>query len=192
MVASGNQKSLSIAGTNFVSGMTVGVTNKNGNSYSVSSVAVTSSTVITSDVIIPTVPVDNYVNIAVKSPSGATLDTITLGVASAARTLALDVQSIFDARCISCHDGSAPHYLDLRNTVAAANLINTNSSLCPNKFRVIAGNPTRSKSVLIDKIQVVSTGISACSGTPMPPMGSTPLTPTEIQTIVDWVAGGAN
>ncbi len=192
VVASGIQKSLSIAGTNFASGMTVSVTNKSGNSYPVNSVSVASGTVITANVNIDAAPTEKYVNVNVQSSNGATLGTVTLGVASAGKTLALDVQSIFDARCISCHDGSAPHYLDLRNTVAAANLINTNSSLCSNKFRVIAGNPTRSKSVLIDKIQVAFTGVSACNGNPMPPVGSPQLTPTEVQTIVDWVAGGAN
>jgi cytochrome c5 len=192
VVASGIQKSLSIAGTNFVSGMTVSVTNKNGSSYPVSSVSVSSDTVITANVKIDAAPTERYVNITVQSSSGAVIGTVTLGVASAEKTLSTDVQPIFDAKCISCHDGSSPHYLDLRNTVAAKNLIVTNSSLCSNKFRVIAGNPTRSISVLIDKIQVAFTGVSACSGDTMPPFGSSPLTPTEVQTIVDWVAGGAN
>ncbi|MEQ1589914.1 MAG: hypothetical protein ABL902_06130, partial [Gallionella sp.] len=78
VVASGSAQALSIKGTNFVNGMTISV---DGINYPA---AVTSPTVITANVTITTVPTNNIANVAVKSPSGATLGTITLGVASAA------------------------------------------------------------------------------------------------------------
>ncbi len=192
VVVSGSQQTLSIAGTNFLNGMTVSVTNNNGNSYTVSPAVVTSSTVITADVTVPTVPSDNYVNVSVKSSSGATLGTVTLGVASASKMLLADVQPIFDAKCRSCHTGSASGNLDISSydasrTARVTGLIGIPSSGCSQTFRVAVGDPRPASSVLIDKIK----SASPCSGNPMPPFGSTPLTPTEVQTIVDWVAGGA-
>lgn len=193
IVASGSAQPISIAGTNFVNGMSVGVTNKNGNNYTVSSVLVTSSTAITANVTIPTVPADNYINVNVKSSSGATLDTTILGVASEARTLLADVQPIFDAKCRSCHTGTANGNLDMSSydaskTAGVTGLIGILSSGCLSKFRVVVGDARPNNSVLINKI----TTASPCSGDPMPPVGSPQLTSTEIQTIIDWVAGGAN
>lgn len=194
VVASGSPYALSIKGVNFVNGMTISVTNKNGNSYFVSPAVVTSSTVITANATIPTVPTDNYVNVSIKSSTGATLGTVTLGVASAARTLAADVYPILDAKCRSCHTGAANGNLDFATyaTTASANttgLIGIPSSGCSQKYRVAVGDARRTSSVLIDKISASGT---PCSGTLMPPTGSTALTSTEIQTIIDWVAGGAN
>jgi hypothetical protein len=189
--ASGNQQILSIAGINFINGMTVSVTNKNGNSYTVSPAVVTSSTVIVADVTVPIVPTDNYVNVNVKSSTGTTLGTITLGVYSSSKTLLADVQPIFDAKCRACHTGNANGNLDMSSyatsaSAGATGLIGIPSSGCSLKFRVVVGDPRPTSSVLIDKIK----SASPCSGTPMPPTGS--LTPAEVQTIVDWVAGGAN
>ena len=190
---SGNQQTLSIAGTNFVNGMTVSVTNKNGNNYTVSPAVVTSSTVIVADVTVPTVPTDNYVNVNVKSSTGATLGTIILGVYSSSKTLLADVQPIFDAKCRACHTGNANGNLDMSSyatsaSAGATGLIGIPSSGCSQKFRVVVGDPRSTSSVLIDKIK----SAIPCSGNPMPPVGSPQLTPTEIQTIVDWVASGAN
>ncbi|MEQ1526162.1 MAG: hypothetical protein ABL911_05425 [Gallionella sp.] len=188
VVASGSQQALSIKGTNFVSGMTVNV---DGVNYPAT---VTSPTVITANVTITTVPTNNIANVAVKSPSGATLGTITLGVASAAKTLAADVYPILDAKCRSCHTGAANGNLDFATYAATASasatgLIGIHSSGCPSRFRVAVGDPRRTSSVLIDKISASGT---PCSGILMPPVGSPQLTPAEIQTMIDWVAGGAN
>ena len=176
---------LSIVGTNFVSGMSISV---DGINYPA---VVTSPTVINANVAINTVPANNIANVSVKSSSGTTLGTVTLGVASADRTLAIDVWPIFDANCRSCHTGNANGNLDLSSPAAiAANLttglIGIPSSGCSPNFRVVVGDPRPTSSVLIDKIK----SAIPCSGNPMPPTGS--LTPTEVQTIVDWVAGGAN
>jgi hypothetical protein len=189
-VTSATPQPLSIYGTNFVSGMSVSVTDKNGAPYSVNSVVVSSATQITANVTIPGAPTDNYVNVTVKSSNGATLTTDVLGIAVTDTRLA-NVQAIFDAHCIACHDGSAFPYLDLRSSASAAGLINTPSSWsqCSSKLRVVPGDPRRTSSVLIDKIQT-SGGSPAC-GSPMPLTGSA-LTATDIQTIIDWVALGAN
>lgn len=194
VIASGSPQALSIKGTSFASGMTVSVTNKNGNSYFVSPAVVTSSTVITADVTIPAAPTDNYVNVSVKSPTGATLGTIILGVASTSKTLLADVQPIFDAKCRSCHTGNTNGNLDMSSfaTSASSNptgLIGIPSFGCSPKFRVVVGDARRTSSVLIDKI---SAGGTPCNGALMPPTGSPALTSAEIQTIIDWVAGGAN
>lgn len=191
VVASTIPQSFSLGGTNFSAGMSINVTNKNGNHYTVNNIHIMSATVITFDVTLGAVPADNYVNITVMSSNGAPLSTAVLGVAGTSRTLASDIQPIFDARCITCHDGSAPDYLDLRNFASAANLISTQSSLCSNKFRVTAGDPRRSSSVLLDKLQADAI-IPACSGNPMPPAGSPALSTAEIQAMIDWVATGAN
>lgn len=139
-------------------------------------------------------PANNIANVVVKSPSGATLGAITLGVASAAKTLAADVYPILDAKCRSCHTGAANGNLDFATyaTTASANatgLIGIPSYGCTSKFRVAVGDPRRTSSVLIDKISASGT---PCSGDPMPPAGSPQLAQAEIQTMVDWVAGGAN
>jgi len=192
IVASASSQPLSILGTNFASGMTVSVTDKNDTPiYTIGTPVIsTDRTVITVNVnTTATVPTDNYVNVIVKSSSGTTLATAVLGVAGASRTIAQHVQSIFDAHCIACHDGTAPSYLDLRSSASAAGLINELSTLCSTKLRVTPGDPRRTSSVLIDKI---SGGSPAC-GNPMPmPLGSQPLSATDIQTIIDWVAGGVN
>ena len=198
IVASASSQPLSILGTNFVNGMTVSVTDKAGTTnYATDTLIVSSSTVITVNVnTTTTVPTDNYVNVIVKSSSGTTLATAVLGVASATRTLAADVQSILISKCGTCHDGLVTSaYLDMQTyaAISSANMtgvIGIPSTNCSPKFRVVPGDPRRSSSVLIDKIQA-TIGQPACSGDPMP-RGGPQLTGTEIQTIIDWVAGGAN
>jgi hypothetical protein len=179
--------------------MTVSVTNKAGTTnYVTNTLIVSSPTVITVNVnTTTTVPTDNYVNVIVKSSSGTTLASAVLGVASAISTLATDVQSILISKCGVCHDGLVTTaYLDMRTlpAISAANttgLIGIPSSNCSPKFRTVPGDPRRQSSVLIDKIQVASSGQAACSGGQMPPVSSTQLSGSEIQTIIDWVAEGA-
>jgi len=194
-VASTTPLPLGIYGANFSSGMSVNVTDKNGFSYIVTSLNVQSSTTITVDVVIPIAPADNYVNVTV-IPTDNTLPVSTvLGVATTARTLAVDVQPILDANCGTCHDGSpANGFLDMSSYAATASanptgLIGIPSYNCSPRFRLIPGDPRRTSSVIIDKIQAFVQ--PACNGDPMPPVSSPPLSPTEIQTIIDWVAGGA-
>jgi hypothetical protein len=191
IVAPAISQSLSILGTNFVSGMTVSVTDKNGVGYTVTPAVVSSPTVITVNVTITATPTDNYVNVTVIPTNSTPPVTAVLGVAGTNSTLATNVQAIFNANCIACHDGSAFPYLDLRSSASAAGLINTSSSWlqCSSKLRVTPGDPRRTSTMLIDKIQA-SGGLPAC-GSPMP-LGLPALNPTDIQTIIDWVAGGAN
>lgn len=186
VVVSGSQQALSIAGTNFTSGMSISVDGVNYPAIA------TSPTVLTANVTITTVPANNVATVTVKSPAGAILGTVNLGVASAAKTLAADVYPILDAKCRSCHTGAANGNLDFASyaTTASANttgLIGIPSSGCSQKLRVVVGDARRTNSVLIDKISASGT---PCSGTLMPPTGG--LTPTEVQTMIDWVAGGAN
>jgi hypothetical protein len=200
IVASASPQPLSILGTNFANGMTVSVTDKTGaTNYATDTLIVSSSTVITVNVnTTTTVPTDNYVNVIVKSSSGTTLASAVLGVAGTSRTLATDVQSILISKCGTCHDGSVTTaYLDMQTyaAISSANttgLIGIPSSNCSPKFRTVPGDPRRQSSVLIDKIQVSSSGQAACSGGQMPPISSTQLSGPEIQTIIDWVAAGAN
>lgn len=196
IVASTNSQSLSIGVMNFSNGMTVSVADKNGKNYSVNSVVASSSTVITANVIIPSAPNDKYVNVAIKSSTGTTLASITLGVASTPKTLASDVYPILDTKCRGCHTGTANGNLDFSSyaITASANptgLIGIPSYLCSPTFRVSPGDPRPTSNVLINKIQA-SNIQPPCNGNPMPPPGSQALTTQEIQTIIDWVAGGAN
>jgi len=194
-IASATPLPLGIYGTNFSSGISVNVTDKYGFSYTVTSLSVQSSTTITADVSIPITPADNYVNVTLIPIDGTSPVSTVLGVTSTARTLAADVQPILDANCGACHDGSiANGFMDMSSYAATASanptgLIGIPSYNCAPKFRLIPGDPRRTSSVIIDKIQA-HFGFPACSGDPMPP--SFPLSGSEIQTIIDWVAGGAN
>jgi hypothetical protein len=137
-------------------------------------------------------PPGNYVILSVIAPSGGVLASAVVGVAATAKTLATDIQPIFDSVCTSCHSGASPSGgLDLSSAAAAAALINAYGTGCPTKFRVTPGDARRTSSVLIDKIQAATSGMAACAGGPMPPSGWT-LSAQQIQDIVDWVAGGAN
>jgi hypothetical protein len=195
IVASSNAQPLSIGGTNFVGGMTVSVTDNNGYDYVISPAVISSATVITTDIVIPASPTDKYVNVTIKSPTGTTLASTILGVASSPKTLVANVYPILDTKCRGCHTGSANGNLDFSSYAAtiAANptgLIGIPSFLCSPAFRVVPGDPRPTSNVLINKIQA-SSGQPACNGSPMPPSGPA-LSTTEIQTIIDWVAGGAN
>lgn len=192
MVASGTPRALSITGTNFASGMTISVTDSLGGAYSTGTVTVQTSNLITTNVTIPSAPTDKYVTVAVKSSNGSLLASTILGVASTNITLSGTIQGIFTSGslCTQCHGTGGGLNLSLGTTSTAAALINTNSAGCASRLRVTPGDPRRSKSILIDKILVASTGIAACSGNGMPSVGT--LTPQNITDIIDWVAGGAN
>ena len=94
VVTSATSLPLGIYGTNFSSGMSVNVTDKNGFNYTVTSLDVQSSTTITANVSIPITPTDNYVNVTVIPTDNTSPVSTVLGVASAPRTLAADVQPI--------------------------------------------------------------------------------------------------
>lgn len=191
LIASSVFQTLTIAGMNFASGVTVTITNGSGVPV-VSSVSIAPS-LITAQVKIDTTPTNRYVMVSIQKGSD-TPATHVLGVAATRKTFALNIHSILTlsasgVSCTGCHTGTANGGLDLNS---ANNLNNEPSIGCPSKLRVTPGDPRRTSSVLIDKIKVPSTGIPACNGNfPMPQSGN-PLTAQEIQDIVDWVAGGAN
>lgn len=187
-VASSTPTTLSISGSNFGSGMTVNITSSNG-SANLTPTSVTSGLIVVS-VPMSTVPAGNYATLSVKSASGTVLATAVFGVASVAKTLAADIQPIFNSNCTRCHDGTAN--FSLASGAAASSLISTTSSGCSAKVRVKAGDPQRAQSVLMDKILVASTGSAACSGAGMPADSITTLSGADIQNVREWIAGGAN
>ena len=197
VVAPATPITLTIYGTNFWSGMSVSVTDKDGFPiFQDISPTVLSSTMISTSFNITAVPTGNYVNITVIPIDGTPPVTAVLGVAGTARTLFADVQPILDANCGTCHDGSpANGFLDMSSFAATASanptgMIGIPSYNCSPKFRLVPGDPRRTSSVLIDKIQA-HLGQPACSGDPMPPLSSPQISGAEIQAIIDWVAGGA-
>lgn len=80
-----------------------------------------------------------------------------------------DVQPIFKARCVNCHGGAEGLYLD-----SYANVMRGGE----HGPVIVPGNPAGSL-----LIQRVSNGTM--------PAGGPPLTPPQIQTLVNWVATGA-
>ena len=190
IVQSSVPQALSIAGTNFASGMTVTVIDSLGGAYTVTLASVTSSKVITTNVTIPSAPTDRYVTVAVKSSTGTTLASAVLGVAGTNKTLANGIQTIFTNKCATCHTNGAAGSMNLDNATlgGSTGVIGILSVGCPSRFRVVPGDPRRASSFLIDKIKATSSN-DVCSGNPMPK--TTPLLTQEIQDIVDWVAGGA-
>lgn len=193
LVASSVFQTLTIAGTNFASGVTISITNGSGVPI-VSSVSV-APTLITAQVKIDTTPSNRYVLVSLQKGSENPV-THVLGVAGVRKTFSAHIQPIFETTasgvsCTMCHSGATPS--GGMNLNSLSYLYNEPSQGCSSRLRVTPGDPRRSSSVLIDKIKVASTGIPACNGNlQMPPSGYSPLNAQEIQDIVDWVAGGAN
>ena len=186
IVASSVYQTIVISGSNFANGTTVSILGSSGTPV-VSSVAVTNSNTLTAVIQIASAPTGRYVTLSVK-PASAAAVTQVLGVAAVPKTYANILASTYFPTCTGCHTGTANGGLDL---TTANNLNNEPSQGCTARFRVKRGDPRRSSSFLIDKIQATSAvGNSPCSGDPMPKAG--PLMAAEIQEIVEWVAGGAH
>lgn len=196
MVASSVPKTITIVGSNFVSGMSLSITNSSGVPYTISASSVLSSTQLSATVNIITAPADNYVTFAIKSSGSPTpLAAYVLGVASSVQTTTTPngIQTIFNNNCIGCHDSTTlKGGMNLTSMAIgdSTGAIGKPSTGCSSKLRITPGDPRRSSSVLIDKIKATSTS-AACSGSPMPYLAATPLTPNDIQILVDWIAGGA-
>jgi mono/diheme cytochrome c family protein len=95
------------------------------------------------------------------------------------------IQSIFDARCISCHiGGGAPQQLRLDAANSYSLLVNVASHEVPSLLRVEPGNPD--DSYLVQKVE----GTAAVGG--RMPLNSTPLTEEQIALIRRWISEGAN
>jgi hypothetical protein len=196
IVASSVPQTITIVGTNFVTGLTYSITNSSGVPYTISSSSLISPTQLSVTVAINTAPADNYAMFAIKSSgSSTTLASDVLGVAGTLQTTTTPngIQTIFNTNCIGCHDGttlSGGMNLTSMAIGDSTGAIGKPSSGCISKLRITPGDPRRSSSVLIDKIEATSTS-HACSGSPMPYLAALPLSTSDIQIIVDWVAGGA-
>ncbi len=97
------------------------------------------------------------------------------------------VQVILTAKCATggCHSGAAPKSsLDLSSASAYAALVDVPAKQCADgRMRVKPGDP--SNSYIIDK----ALNVDKCSGNRMPPSVALPL--DSVQTISDWICGGA-
>jgi uncharacterized membrane protein len=101
------------------------------------------------------------------------------------KSLAADVQPIFDANCTSCHSGSfAPKGMSLAPGVAFMDTVSIDSMEVPEVARVLPGDPDNS--YLFWKI----TDNPSIIGESMP-RNSPPMTPREIRMIRRWIEQGA-
>jgi hypothetical protein len=74
--------------------------------------------------------------------------------------------------------------LNLSSGSAYANLVGVPCQECSSRMRVLSCNPSTLQSYMVAKI----TGTNICSGSQMPK--GAPLTSTQQQTIIDWIAQG--
>jgi hypothetical protein len=104
------------------------------------------------------------------------------------------VQSIFDDRCVTCHDASKqglPSYpaLPLTADASHAALVNVAADETCGGTRVVPGNPDTS--YLVQKLEQAT----PCNGSRMPrpfEVGvATPLTADQLATIRSWIQAGA-
>ena len=192
IVASSVYQTIVISGSNFASGVSLSIIGSSGTPV-VSSVAVTNSNTLTAVIQIASAPSARYVTLSVQPPSSAVAVTQVLGVASVRKTYADHIYPLMQTNstgqnCRGCHNGTANGGLHLNSADSANNLINEYSPNCTSRLRVKRGDPRRTSSFLIDKIQATG-GSPACYGTPMP--NGVPLNASEILDFIEWVAGGA-
>lgn len=189
-VAGSGAFTLTLTGSSLVSGATATF---NGAPVTVTYLSSTSLTAAIPAAAIASAPANNAAAVVVTNPGpgGGASAPVTFGVASSAQTLSGGVQALFTANCATagCHVSVgtvAP--MSLQSGSTYANTVGVTSTGCAPALRVKACGPLRSQSVLIDKVK--ATGASPpCAGSPMPK--GAPLTASQIQTIVDWVAQGA-
>jgi mono/diheme cytochrome c family protein len=103
-------------------------------------------------------------------------------------SLSKDIQPIFDANCVICHQGGAyaPAGLSLQSGAAYSNLVNVKSTESP-LMRVAPGSP--GQSYLINKL-LGTQGQVGGSGAQMP-FGAAPLPQAQITLIQQWITQGA-
>lgn len=191
IIAASAAQPLTIYGTNFVSGVSITVTNSSTGTYLVTASAVPSTTRITANVTIGSVPTDSYVTVTISPPTGSSVSKI-VGVAHAYKTIS-DIQTIFNNnQCLTCHTNAGAGELNFSNTTTTINTLSSiDSKYCSApKLRVSAGDPRRTSNVLIDvlKAKTPMTDVT-CQ---MPRGGNPPLSSTDIDAIVDWIALGTN
>lgn len=116
------------------------------------------------------------------SPSSPTAPSSTTN-SSLSATLSSIQSQIFTPRCVGCHGDVTNSGLDLRASVAFANLVNTRSSQS-SLLRVTPGDPE--SSYLVHKLD----GRSGIVGSRMP-QGGPFLSTAELDAIKDWITAGA-
>lgn len=102
-------------------------------------------------------------------------------------TLTSIQSNIFSVNCAlsGCHAGASPQQgMNLSEGQAFSNIVNVRSNEVPSLFRVEPGNPE--DSYLFMKI----TGATGIVGSRMP-LGRSPLSSEEIETIRQWIEDGA-
>jgi len=106
---------------------------------------------------------------------------------NASVSFAANVQPIFDKSCakIGCHRGAKPKEgLDLTAANSHANLLGAPAKQCSDgRMLVVPGDPANS--YLVQKML----GVSLCSGTKMPKMGS--VATQDVQAVSNWICAGA-
>lgn len=195
-IASSSPQALNIIGTNFgsgVAGVTVSITTPGPGAgtvdYPASSVTPTR---IIANITIPSVPTDRYVTVTVQPATGSSVSGI-LGVAQNYRTIATNIQAIFNSNCGGCHVGNLLQQggLDLRDTKSANTLNEVAPTTCtPSaQFRVTPGDPRRANNALIDVIKAKNSSTYVfCQ---MPRGAVSAVSATDIDTIIDWISLGA-
>jgi len=190
-------RAITIRGSNFNSSMTLSIKDSSGNTAgTISASSVINAQTLAVSAVIPTAPMDRYVVIKIITAIGTATDV--LGVASTSLKLA-DILPIFTSTttfCSNCHGGAGGLTLPTDSmamdyAIKYAQLYDYGdiSNGCGSMRRVQPGDPRRGSSLLIDKITIG--GTRTCnSGTSMPPPGHT-IIASEVQAVVDWVAGGA-
>ncbi|MDI1446188.1 hypothetical protein [Polyangium sp. 6x1] len=99
-----------------------------------------------------------------------------------------DVQTILTASCAigGCHSGAgAKQGLDLTSANALAELVDVPAEQCAGETRMRVKPGAPSESYIIDKMM----NVDKCAGNKMPP--AIALSNEKIQTVSDWICGGA-
>lgn len=107
-----------------------------------------------------------------------------------APTLSGDVQPILTANCAfsGCHAGASPAQgMNLSDGQTHANTVDVASNELPSMDRIEPGDPDGS--YLVNKIQGTQAAVGGGGG--QMPLGGTPLTTEQINTIRAWVEAGA-
>ena len=122
------------------------------------------------------------------SPAGTTPTTSTNPVPPlTVIKLSADIQPVFNANCVTCHQGAAPQGgMTLETGKAFASLVNVKSAESA-LMRVKPGAP--SESYLIFKLEGTQTQVGG-SGAQMP-FNGIPLPAAQIELIRRWISQGA-
>ena len=104
-------------------------------------------------------------------------------------SFSIDIQPIFDRRCLvgGCHTlASAQAGLILHESVSYDSLVNVTATLQPSLRRVVPFDPDASWLV-----RMIADDPVGRDGRSRMPLAAAPLTPNQIQTIINWIARGA-